>query len=534
VSYPYQAMPDPTAVVGRRVLATIVDGLVIVVPAAAVAAAELDLQYLDEDEIGVSVSTFCDTYDNQDSSYVCVHAGDRVYFSDQAPTLGAPTGLLISLLMLVVLQGLTGWTIGKAITGIRAVREDGRAPGLGRAALRWLLLIVDSFPWCVPLLGFILVVTNKGHRRVGDMAAHTFVVSKAAMGQPVVVPGLTPAAGYAYPQPGAPVPSGGWGAPGQGGAPSGDAWGAQPSPAGPGAPGAWGRDPASADSWPAAPGYTTPSGERPAPPTSPPDTRPAPPGAAPAWAPSTGETQVVPTAPEPPADAPAESSAPAPAGEAAPGPAAVAGAEAGAGPEAGAAELTVPFTGEPVPGTTVPDDSDLDGDATQLHPGPAEPGAAAGHEPPPDTEVEAPREPEPSVETGPPSTAAPAHPLDVSGPSQGAPAAAPGEAPAPEPGTAAEPAATPEADATVVGEAPAAGPDTDATVVGGPSDLEPTVAQPVAEADKTMVAPAAVSQPAPATYNPQWDAARGTYIVWEPGRGKWLGWDDAAKEWRPL
>jgi hypothetical protein len=50
-----------------------------------------------------------------------------------------------------------------------------------------------------------------------------------------------------------------------------------------------------------------------------------------------------------------------------------------------------------------------------------------------------------------------------------------------------------------------------------------------------MVAPTPVAeQPAPATYNPQWDAARGTYIVWEPGRGKWLGWDDSAKEWRPL
>ena len=145
VSYPYQAMSDPTAVVGRRVLATIVDGLVIVGPAIAVTAAQLDLQYLDSDEVGVSLSTFCDTLESQSDNYVCFQAGDRVYFSEQSPVAGTPVALVIALLMAVVLQGLTGWTLGKLITGIRTVREDGQAPGLGRALLRWVLLVVDTF-----------------------------------------------------------------------------------------------------------------------------------------------------------------------------------------------------------------------------------------------------------------------------------------------------------------------------------------------------------------------------------------------------
>ena len=75
-----------------------------------------------------------------------------------------------------------------------------------KALVRWVLWIVDGFPYFLPLVGFIVGLTTVGHRRVGDMAAKTFVVRRAAMGSPIVVPGLTapPApAGYA----------GAWGAP---------------------------------------------------------------------------------------------------------------------------------------------------------------------------------------------------------------------------------------------------------------------------------------------------------------------------------
>jgi hypothetical protein len=564
VSYPYQGATDPTAVVGRRVLAAIIDGLIVLVPAGALAANQLDLQYYEKSELPATAD-YCDTVSDLPGTEACAEFDDRVYFTTEQPTLFSPVALGISLLMAVVLQGLVGWTIGKLICGIRTVREDGRPPGLGRALVRWLLLIVDLFPWCLPLVGFILILTGKGHRRVGDMAAHTFVVNKAAAGQPIVVPGMTtPAAPGGYP---APAPA--WGpAPQPSDTGSGEAWGAA-------AGGAWGRDPSSADNWAAAQGYPT-SGERPPPPTAP--ARPAPPGAPPAGAPApgapwgspaTGETQAVPTTPEP-----------------GPAPASPEGAPA-AGPAGPPAEHTVPFTGEPAPGAAVPADVDLDsdGDATQLHPGPTAPGAepAAPHEPAPDTEVEAPRNPEPEAELAVPA----AHPLDVTGPPSDRTTSAegsPAPEPEPEPGAEAEagaqappwdaaetaPATGPEAtdappepapaepeaegaegaapagepaaqepDATAIA-APPSEPDPEATIVASPpaADPEATVIaqqEPQAEADKTMVAPTPVAeQPAPATYNPQWDAARGTYIVWEPGRGKWLGWDDSAKEWRPL
>ena len=81
-----------------------------------------------------------------------------------------------SIAIYVLLQAFTGWTPGKLITGIRVVREDGRSPGFVKALLRWLLWLVDGFPYFIPgLVGFIVGLTTPGHRRVGDMAAKTFV-----------------------------------------------------------------------------------------------------------------------------------------------------------------------------------------------------------------------------------------------------------------------------------------------------------------------------------------------------------------------
>src|SRR3546814_1986520 len=89
--------------------------------------------------------------------------------------------------MLVVLQGLTGWTIGKLITGLRVVGEDGRAPGLGKALLRWVLWVLDGFPYVLPLVGGIVALTTVGHRRVGDMAAKPSASNRVALGRRSVV-----------------------------------------------------------------------------------------------------------------------------------------------------------------------------------------------------------------------------------------------------------------------------------------------------------------------------------------------------------
>jgi hypothetical protein len=255
-SYPYPAtepsyrppLPagDPTAVMGRRVAAWVVDSLIILAPSVALFTSELE--YLEESELDQSGVDFCEEYMDRDEG-VCLDAGDRVYFSEGVPVAPWALGLGLAILINVLLQGLKGWTPGKLLFGIRTVAEDGREPGIGRAIIRWLLLIVDDL--CAGLVGFIVALTSKGHRRVGDMAAKTFVVGSQYMGSPIVVPGMT--TGYpaytGYPgYPGGPAAPGG----------PGGGWGAQPGPPGE-QPQAWAPPP----TWGPAPSWGTPPETRP-------------------------------------------------------------------------------------------------------------------------------------------------------------------------------------------------------------------------------------------------------------------------------
>jgi uncharacterized RDD family membrane protein YckC len=243
MAYPVE-QPDPTKVVGRRVLAAILDAFLVVVPALLLLTARFE--YLEIDDLPTSADRYCDTYMDEEDG-ICVEVDDRVYFSDDT-FLGAQGYYLASsVLILVVLQGLTGWTPGKLITGIRVRRAAGGPPGIGKAALRWILWIADGFPYVIPgLTGFIVALSTPGHRRIGDMAANTFVVKRAAVhiplstedggrlavGEPAaatVVPAWAPPPGT---PPGAPT---GWGAEAD---PNAAGWaspepGTAPSPAAP-------------------------------------------------------------------------------------------------------------------------------------------------------------------------------------------------------------------------------------------------------------------------------------------------------------
>jgi RDD family len=262
-SYPYPATEpsyappapagDPTAVVGRRVGAWIVDSVIVLAPAVVLFTS--DLEYLEERDLDQSGVDFCEEYMNQEEG-VCVDAGDRVYFSDGLPVSPWLVALGMSILIYVVIQGLRGWTPGKLLFGIRTVAEDGQPPGIGRAIIRWVLFIVDGL--CAGLVGFIVMLTSRGHRRVGDMAAKTYVVGSQYAGHPIAVPGM--ASSYAA-SPGYPGAPGGPGAPGAGwGAPPGPPQGEQPPTWAP--PPAWGPAP----TWGAPPPETTPP-QTPTPPT---------------------------------------------------------------------------------------------------------------------------------------------------------------------------------------------------------------------------------------------------------------------------
>jgi hypothetical protein len=373
---------------------------------------------------GFDYGEACEQISRSDDVANCQEFFGRAYYVDDTDAIVASLVTLAYFLLIpVLLQGLRGFTPGKGIMGVRAVDEQGQVPGIGKALVRSLMWIVDAAPWVIPLVAPIAAFSSKGHRRVGDMAAKTFVIGKADMGRPVTVPGLTTAYSARYGMPG------GYPPPGQPGQPGPAPWD-QPAPGGgapvPGqapVPGAWGA--------PTAP----PGGSAPGAPGQPWST-PAPQGSP--WAPPS---------------TPSGSS--------------------------------TPSGGWPTPG----------GPAPSPTPSGESPAAPGGPSPSPTTSGESP--------AAAPGSAIPLGAVGSTGPSTDSP-------PSGEPGSSAAPSSGKPAPAT---GAPSSGP------TAAPSGESPA---------------AAGQQQAGSGYEPQWDAARNTYILWEPNRRQWLGWDDSAKEWRPL
>lgn len=186
-------MNSPTKVIGRRIGAFLIDWLILQIVNFALFFAMAE----SEAEVGAKVLT--GDYDADATAYGNITIGDTEYsLVDGRFVLWLAIVLLIAWLYHAVLQGLTGWTPGKRLVGIRTVREDtGREPGIGRATVRWVLWIVDSLPWLIPyLVGLVTAAATSKNQRVGDMAAKTLVVRQEAMGQPIQTGGAAyPAAG---------------------------------------------------------------------------------------------------------------------------------------------------------------------------------------------------------------------------------------------------------------------------------------------------------------------------------------------------
>ncbi len=72
-------------------------------------------------------------------------------------------------------EGTSGQTIGKKLTNIKVIKEDGSNCDLGSALVRNILRIVDHLPFLY-ILGMILIAISEKKQRVGDMLAKTMVV----------------------------------------------------------------------------------------------------------------------------------------------------------------------------------------------------------------------------------------------------------------------------------------------------------------------------------------------------------------------
>jgi uncharacterized RDD family membrane protein YckC len=148
MSYTYADAPPAVNVhvTGRRIVATIIDGIV----------------------LSVIYSLF------RSVAGLPPQQHDTLDFT-QLSTGGNIGWLLIVVLYYVLLEGLLGRTVGKLATGIKVISEsDGRPPGVGRALLRTVLRLIDGLFGYV--LGLIIVVNSARRRRLGDMAADTLVV----------------------------------------------------------------------------------------------------------------------------------------------------------------------------------------------------------------------------------------------------------------------------------------------------------------------------------------------------------------------
>ncbi|MDQ1384177.1 MAG: hypothetical protein QOG65_1556 [Actinomycetota bacterium] len=298
MAYGMPLQGDPTNVMGRRIVAYVIDFLLLAGIGIAVFAVTKDQVYTS------APAHACESLRAGGLSGSCVQIGSRVYvWKGSGIALGYGIGALANILDLVVLQAVVGASIGKLIMGLRVVDAQGRKAGFGSVLLRWILLIfVDNLCFVVGLLTASL---THPHRRVGDMAAGTYVVALADVGRPVLGPAAADQYGaYGQPGPAGWVPPGGapQGAPGWG-APPAAPYGGPPSP-----PGGWSAPPPPQPTWGAPPptsppGWGAPPTAESAPPTwgSP---LPSSPEQTPGWAEPTPPPPSTTPAPPPPADDP--------------------------------------------------------------------------------------------------------------------------------------------------------------------------------------------------------------------------------------
>ncbi|MFN8019831.1 MAG: RDD family protein [Acidimicrobiales bacterium] len=161
---------DPTAVTGRRIAAFFIDVVVywavIVAPVAAFPG----------------------------PTTAVIKNGKTTYQNNGA--FGAQVASFLILIlygigMFVVARGLTGRTLGLKVMNLQCVNYQGNPPGVPLAAWRVVAGWVDWITILFIPVGLLVMTSSKGHRRVGDMAAKTFVVDQSQAGRPPLVAGVT-------------------------------------------------------------------------------------------------------------------------------------------------------------------------------------------------------------------------------------------------------------------------------------------------------------------------------------------------------
>jgi len=92
---------------------------------------------------------------------------------------GAPAliSLIPWILLLPILEGITGQTIGKMFLRIKVSKANGATLTIGNSIVRHLFDIVDYLPF-LGIVGLLVASNNELNQRVGDLVAKTIVVEK--------------------------------------------------------------------------------------------------------------------------------------------------------------------------------------------------------------------------------------------------------------------------------------------------------------------------------------------------------------------
>ncbi len=80
----------------------------------------------------------------------------------------------IWVLLIPVLEGKTGQTLGKRVVSIKVIKEGSYSSTISSSLIRHLFDFID----CIFLIGLIVAVTNDKKKRIGDLVAGTRVVLK--------------------------------------------------------------------------------------------------------------------------------------------------------------------------------------------------------------------------------------------------------------------------------------------------------------------------------------------------------------------
>ena len=95
--------------------------------------------------------------------------------TNQAVTVSGVSGLLY-FIYYIVMEATKGATVGKMAMGLKVVKDDGSPISWSESIIRNLLRIIDILP-SFYIVGAILIWVTSRNQRLGDMAAHTLVVS---------------------------------------------------------------------------------------------------------------------------------------------------------------------------------------------------------------------------------------------------------------------------------------------------------------------------------------------------------------------